>query len=83
MLTTSTIMSIKDAGIEGLERAAQSMVQGSLSEITRQCGDLCSANSRASLVFRNNVALCSRCSSALGENSCGRERVFVMQAAQH
>jgi hypothetical protein len=29
----------KDARIEQLEHAAQSMVQGSLSEITRQCGD--------------------------------------------
>ena len=29
----------KDARIEELEHAAQSMVQGSLSEITRQCGD--------------------------------------------
>jgi hypothetical protein len=32
-------MSSKDAHIEELERAAQSMVQGSLSEVTRQCGD--------------------------------------------
>ena len=29
----------KDGRIEELEQAAQSMVQGSLSEITRQCGD--------------------------------------------
>jgi hypothetical protein len=29
----------KDARIEELKHAAQSMVQGSLSEITRQCGD--------------------------------------------
>lgn len=29
----------KDSSIEQLEQAAQSMVQGSLSEITRQCGD--------------------------------------------
>jgi hypothetical protein len=29
----------KDARIEELEHAAQSMVQGSLSELTRQCGD--------------------------------------------
>jgi hypothetical protein len=29
----------KDAQLAGLEQAAQSMVQGSLSEITRQCGD--------------------------------------------
>jgi hypothetical protein len=32
-------MSGKDARIEELEHAAQSMVQGSLSENTRQCGD--------------------------------------------
>ena len=32
-------MSSKDARIEELQRAAQSMVQGSLSEMTRQCGD--------------------------------------------
>jgi len=32
-------MSSKDARIEALEQAAQSMVQGSLSEFTRQCGD--------------------------------------------
>jgi hypothetical protein len=32
-------MSGKDARIEQLQQAAESMVQGSLSEITRQCGD--------------------------------------------
>jgi hypothetical protein len=32
-------MRSKDARIEQLELAAQSMVQGSLSELTRQCGD--------------------------------------------
>ena len=32
-------MRSKDALIEELEEAAQSMVQGSLSEVTRQCGD--------------------------------------------
>lgn len=32
-------MKVKDTHIEDLEQAAQSMVQGSLSEITRQCGD--------------------------------------------
>jgi uncharacterized protein DUF6788 len=32
-------MRVKDSRIEELEQAAQSMVQGSLSEITRQCGD--------------------------------------------
>jgi hypothetical protein len=32
-------MCSKATRIEELERAAQSMVQGSLSEITRQCGD--------------------------------------------
>jgi hypothetical protein len=33
-------MRSKDALIRELEQTAQSMVQGSLSEITRQCGDL-------------------------------------------
>ena len=32
-------MRSKDERVEGLAQAAQSMVQGSLSEITRQCGD--------------------------------------------
>jgi hypothetical protein len=32
-------MRSKDTLIEELEQAAQSMIQGSLSEITRQCGD--------------------------------------------
>lgn len=32
-------MSSKDTRIEELQRAAQSMVQGSLSALTRQCGD--------------------------------------------
>jgi Family of unknown function (DUF6788) len=32
-------MRSKETRIEELEQAAQSMVQGSLSEITRQCGD--------------------------------------------
>ena len=38
-MATLTIMRGKDACIEKLEQAAQSMVQGSLSEVTRQCGD--------------------------------------------
>jgi hypothetical protein len=36
---TLTIMRSKDKLINELTHAAQSMVQGSLSEITRQCGD--------------------------------------------
>lgn len=39
-------MSSKDALIQELEEAAQTMVQGSLSEITRQCGDPACACSR-------------------------------------
>ena len=37
--TTLTIMKGKGRLIAELEQAAQSMVQGSLSEVTRQCGD--------------------------------------------
>ncbi len=36
---TLTGMGSKEDAIQRLEQAAQSMVQGSLSEVTRQCGD--------------------------------------------
>lgn len=36
---TLTIMIVKDRAIAELVEASQSMVQGSLSEVTRQCGD--------------------------------------------
>ncbi len=36
---TLTVMVVKDRVIADLAEASQSMVQGSLSEVTRQCGD--------------------------------------------
>ncbi|MGH8611738.1 MAG: DUF6788 family protein [Gammaproteobacteria bacterium] len=37
---TLTVMEVKETVIAELAEATQSMVQGSLSEVTRQCGDL-------------------------------------------